>query len=200
MDKKEFLWRLMDGLSGLPMEDIDRSLDYYSEMIDDRMEDGLSEEEAVAALGPVGEICSQILAETPLSRLVKEAVRPKRKLRVWEIILLVLGSPMWVPLMAAALIVVVSVYLSIWAVLLSLYAADLAVAVAGLVGVVTMFRVLSIGQIAEGILFLGGGMVCIGLAILLFFGFNQLTKGLVWVTKRGLLALKGCFVRKEAAA
>jgi hypothetical protein len=59
---------------------------------------------------------------------------------------------------------------------------------------------LSIGQIAEGILFLGGGMVCIGLAILLFFGFNQLTKGLVWVTKRGLLALKGCFVRKEAAA
>ena len=48
-------------------------------------------EEAVAALGPVGEICSQILAETPLSRLVKEAVRPKRKFRVWEIILLVLG-------------------------------------------------------------------------------------------------------------
>ena len=200
MDKKEFLWRLMDGLSGLPMDDIDRSLDYYSEMIDDRMEDGLSEEEAVAALGPVGEICSQILAETPLSRLVKEAVRPKRKLRAWEIILLVLGSPVWVPLVAAAVIVVASVYLSVWAVLLSLYAADLAGAVAGLAGVVTMFRMLSIGQIAEGILFLGGGLVCIGLAILLFFGFNQLTKGLVWVTKRGLLALKGCFVRKEAAA
>ena len=200
MNKQEFLWRLMDGLSGLPMEDIDRSLDYYSEMIDDRMEDGLSEEEAVAALGPVGEICSQILAETPLSRLVKEAVRPKRKLRVWEIVLLVLGSPVWVPLIGAALIVVVTVYLSIWAVLLSLYAADLAGAVTGLAGVVTLFRMLSIGQIAEGILFLGGGMVCIGLAILLFFGFNQLTKGLVWVTKRCLLALKGCFVRKEAAA
>lgn len=200
MDKKEFLWRLMDGLSGLPMDDIDRSLDYYSEMIDDRMEDGLSEEEAVAAMGPVGEICSQILAETPLSRLVKEAVRPKRKLRAWEIILLVLGSPVWVPLVAATVIVVASVYLSVWAVLLSLYAADLAGAVAGLAGVVTMFRMLSIGQIAEGILFLGGGLVCIGLAILLFFGFNQLTKGLVWVTKRGLLALKGCFVRKEAAA
>jgi len=200
MDKKEFLWRLMDGLSGLPMDDIDRSLDYYSEMIDDRMEDGLSEEEAEAALGPVGEICSQILAETPLSRLVKEAVRPKRKLRAWEIILLVLGSPVWVPLVAAAVIVVASVYLSVWAVLLSLYAADLAGAVAGLAGVVTMFRMLSIGQIAEGILFLGGSLVCIGLAILLFFGFNQLTKGLVWVTKRGLLALKGCFVRKEAAA
>ena len=200
MDKKEFLWRLMDGLSGLPMDDIDRSLDYYSEMIDDRMEDGLSEEEAVAALGPVGEICSQILAETPLSRLVKEAVRPKRKLRAWEIILLVLGSPVWVPLVAAAVIVVASVYLSVWAVLLSLYAADLAVAVTGLAGGVALVRMLMAGQTAEGILFLGAGLVCIGLAILLFFGMNQLTKGLVWVTKRALLALKNSFVRKGAAA
>lgn len=200
MDKKEFLWRLMDGLSGLPMDDIDRSLDYYSEMIDDRMEDGLSEEEAVAALGPVGEICSQILAETPLSRLVKEAVRPKRKLRAWEIILLVLGSPVWVPLVAATVIVVASVYLSVWAVLLSLYAADLAVAVTGLAGGVALVRMLMAGQTAEGILFLGGGLVCIGLAILLFFGMNQLTKGLVWVTKRALLALKNSFVRKGAAA
>ena len=69
MNKKAFLWALMDGLSGLPMEDIERSLDYYSEMIDDRMEDGLSEEEAVAAMGPVKEICAQIrkqYGEAPL--------------------------------------------------------------------------------------------------------------------------------------
>ncbi|MBQ9852040.1 MAG: DUF1700 domain-containing protein [Ruminiclostridium sp.] len=200
MNKKAFLWALMDGLSGLPMEDIERSLDYYSEMIDDRMEDGLSEEEAVAAMGPVKEICAQILAETPLSRLVKEAVRPKRKLRVWEIVLLVLGSPVWVPLVAAAVIVVVSVYLSVWAVLLSLYAADLAVAVTGLAGGVALVQMLMAGRTAEGILFLGGGLVCIGLAILLFFGFNQVTKGLVWVTKQALLALKNSFVRKGAAA
>lgn len=200
MNKKTFLWALMDGLSGLPMEDIERSLDYYSEMIDDRMEDGLSEEEAVAAMGPVKEICAQILAETPLSRLVKEAVRPKRKLRVWEIVLLVLGSPVWVPLVAAAVIVVVSVYLSVWAVLLSLYAADLAVAVTGLAGGVALVQMLMAGRTAEGILFLGGGLVCLGLAILLFFGFNQVTKGLVWVTKRALLALKNSFVRKGAAA
>ena len=200
MDKKEFLWRLMDGLSGLPMEDIDRSLDYYSEMIEDRMEEGLSEEEAVAAMGPVEEICAQILSEIPLSRLVKEAVRPKRKLRVWEIVLLVLGSPVWVPLVGAAIVTVLAVYLSVWAVLLSLYAIDLSVAVVGLAGVVTLFRMLSMGQTAEGILFLGVGMVCIGLAILLFFGMNQVVRGFVWLTRRCLLALKGCFVRKEAAA
>lgn len=200
MDKKEFLWRLMDGLSGLPMEDIDRSLDYYSEMIDDRMEDGLSEEEAVAAMGPVGEICSQILAETPLSRLVKEAVRPKGKLRGWEIVLLVLGSPVWLPLLFAAIMVILAVYVTLWAGIVTLYAGNLTVAAGGVAGFFGLVQMLSAGQTAEGILFLGGGLVCIGLAILLFFGINQVTRGLVWLTKRCLLALKGCFVRKEAAA
>lgn len=199
MKKNEFLWGLAEGLRGLPPEDLERWVDYYREMIDDRMEDGLSEEEAVADLGSLEEIRGQILTETPLPRLVKESVRPRRKLRAWEIVLLVLGSPVWVPLLAAAVILVASVYLSIWAVLLSLYAADLSVAVTGLAGGVALVQMLMAGRTAEGILFLGAGLVCIGLAILLFFGVNQLTKGLVWVTKRTLLALKNSFVRKGAA-
>ncbi len=200
MKKSEFLWGLAEGLRGLPPEDLERWVDYYREMIDDRMDEGLSEEEAVADLGSLEEIRDQILTETPLPRLVKESVRPRRKLRAWEILLLVVGSPIWVPLIAAAVILVASVYLSVWAVLLSLYAADLAVAVTGLAGGVALVQMLMAGRTAEGILFLGAGLVCIGLAILLFFGFNQLTKGLVWVTKRALLALKNSFVRKESAA
>ena len=200
MKKNDFLWGLAEGLRGLPPEDLERWVDYYREMIDDRMDEGLSEEEAVADLGSLEQIRDQILTETPLPRLVKESVRPRRKLRAWEILLLVLGSPVWLPLLAAAVIVAASVYLSVWAVLLSLYAADLAVAVTGLAGGVALVQMLMAGQTAEGILFLGAGLVCIGLAILLFFGFNQLTKGLVWVTKRALLALKNSFVRKGSAA
>ena len=48
MSKTEFLTELKKALEGLPEEDIEKSLEYYSEMIDDRIEDGLSEEEAVA--------------------------------------------------------------------------------------------------------------------------------------------------------
>lgn len=47
MNKQEFLVKLRKGLSGLPKEDIEERLTFYSEMIDDRMEEGLSEEEAV---------------------------------------------------------------------------------------------------------------------------------------------------------
>ena len=53
MDKIAFLEILQKKLSCLPQSDIDKTVDYYSEMIDDRMEDGTSEEEAVCAAAGV---------------------------------------------------------------------------------------------------------------------------------------------------
>ena len=50
MTKKEFLARLRRGLAQLPPEEREERLAFYSEMIDDRMEEGLSEQEAVASL------------------------------------------------------------------------------------------------------------------------------------------------------
>lgn len=93
MNKKQFLEAIRNRIKGLPENDIDKSLDYYSEMIDDRVEDGMTEEEAVAALGTVDEIVAQILNDIPLQKLVKEKVRPKRSLSAFEILLLVLGFP-----------------------------------------------------------------------------------------------------------
>ena len=95
MNKKQFLAAIRNRIKGLPESDIDKSLDYYSEMIDDRVEDGMSEEEAVAALGTVDEIVAQILNDIPLPKLVKEKVRPKRSRSALEVILLVLGLPLW---------------------------------------------------------------------------------------------------------
>ena len=44
MDKQAFLNRLREGLNGLPQDDIAERLNFYSEMIDDRVENGMSEE------------------------------------------------------------------------------------------------------------------------------------------------------------
>ena len=46
MNKQEFLYELKGKLWALSEEEKKSSLEYYTEMIDDRMEDGLSEEEA----------------------------------------------------------------------------------------------------------------------------------------------------------
>ena len=51
MNKQEYLESIRSRISAMPADDVNRFMDYYSEMIDDRVEDGLSEEEAVADMG-----------------------------------------------------------------------------------------------------------------------------------------------------
>ena len=51
MNKREFLETLTRLAAALPEEERTRLLEYYAEIIDDRTEEGLSEAEAVAALG-----------------------------------------------------------------------------------------------------------------------------------------------------
>ena len=200
MNKPEFLSELQKRLAGLPGEDIARSVDYYSEIIDDRMEDGLSEEEAVRAMGAMDEVVAQILTETPLPKLVKARVKRKQSgLRAWEIILLILGSPLWLPLVIAALVIFLAVYLAVWSVILSLYAVDFSVAVSGIAGFAGAIVLAFGGRLAQGAFLLGSGLSCAGLAVLMFFGFNIITKGVLFLSKKMLLGIKSCFIRKGDA-
>ncbi len=196
MNKIEFLTVLRERLQGLPEEDINKSIDFYCEMIDDRVEDGMSEAEAVDALGNIEEIISQILSEVSLPKLVKEKVKPKRALKAWEIVLLVLGAPLWIPLLATVILTVLAIYLSVWSVIISLYAVDLSVAVSGLACIGVAVALLFDGQFVPAGVVFGTGLVCMGLAILLLFAFNLVTKGILWVSKKALLGIKGLFIGK----
>ena len=196
MSKIEFLTALRERLQGVPEEDMNKSIDFYCEMIDDRVEDGMSEAEAVDALGNIEEIISQILSEVSLPKLVKEKVKPKRALKAWEIVLLVLGAPLWIPLLAAVILTVLAIYLSVWSVIISLYAVDLSIAVSGLACIGVAVALLFDGQFVPAGVVFGAGLVCMGLAILLFFAFNLVTKGILWVSKKVLLGIKGLFIGK----
>lgn len=72
MNKQEFLECLRKGLTGLPQEDIEEYRAFYSEMIDDRIEEGMSEAEAVSEIGTTDDIIAQILADTARTKLAKE--------------------------------------------------------------------------------------------------------------------------------
>lgn len=198
MNKQEFLTALQEGLKGLPQADIQHRIEFYREMIEDRMEDGMSEEEAVAALGPVRDIVAQILSETPLPRLVRERVKPKRPIRAWEIVLLVLGSPVWVPLLFAGILVVLACYAVLWSCIITLYAVDLTAALGGLAGLVSSLLLSSSGGLPDRIFLFGSGLACLGLSVLLFFVFNRISVWILRLSKKALLALKFRFIQKEA--
>ncbi|MBR3759551.1 MAG: DUF1700 domain-containing protein [Ruminococcus sp.] len=94
MSKQEFLEQLRKGLSGLPQDDVEERLNFYSEIIDDRIEEGFPEDEAVSAIGSVDEITAQVVADIPLSKIAKQRIRSEKKRSVGEIILLVIGFPL----------------------------------------------------------------------------------------------------------
>lgn len=196
MDKQEFLSALEAGLAGLPQTDIEERLGFYAEMIDDRVEEGRTEAEAVAELGTVDEIVAQIVAETPLTRIVRERMKPARRMRVWEIVLLVLGFPLWFPLLIAAFAVVLCVYIVIWAVIVSLWAVEVSFVASALGGVAAGILGIVRGGLTAGLVLLCAAVVLAGLAILLFFGCKAVTVGAAKLTKRIALWIKSLFMRK----
>lgn len=68
MGKDQFLRILRRRLRGLPAEERERILSYYREMIEDRVEGGEPEQDAVRGLGDVHFIARRILAENPNRR------------------------------------------------------------------------------------------------------------------------------------
>ncbi len=199
MNKQEFLEKLRKGLSGLPKEDIEERLQFYSEMIEDQMEEGFSEEEAVSAVGSVKEIVAQVIADTPLSKIAIERIKPKKKLRAGEIILLVLGSPIWLSLGIAALAVIFSLYISLWSIIISLWAVFAALAVCAVASIPLCIIFAMDGHGATGIAILAAGIVIAGLSIFMFYGCKGATKGILLLTKKMLIWIKNCFIRKEEA-
>ncbi len=201
MTKQEFLASLREGLRGLPPEDIEERVAFYDEMIDDRMEEGLTEEDALEEIGSVESVIEQIAAETPLLKLVKEKVRSERKRsgKGLTTALLVLGSPIWVSLLIAAVAVAFSLVVAAWSVAVSLYGVVLSLAVGGVGFIVYAVAYVLRGYLPGAAFAVGAGLAAVGLGLLLFPACNALAKGLVKGIKKMMLGFKSLLMGRKGA-
>ena len=195
MTQQAFIDALSAALASLPPADRNRSLDYYREIIGDRMEEGCSEEEAVAALGDPALIAKQILEETqspvletadpsPASGNAANAAEKSRKaLKAWEIILLILGAPLWLPLLLAGLILLLSFFLVLWVLVLCLYLIPVCLFSSGIGFAVGAFFFFPVPGLAPAALLFGSGLILLGLGILLFIALGPVTRGIARLTK-----------------
>ena len=197
MTMQEFLYELRERLRGLPERETRERLAFYGEMIDDRIEDGSSEAEAVASLGSVEKIAEQIISDIPLGGIVIERLKPKGRLSGWEIALLAVGSPLWLSLGIAAIAVLITLYAVIWSVIVSLWAVFASAVACGIYGVLAGGAYIIGGNALSGIGLIGGGAVCLGLSIFVFFGCKAGTSGSAVLTGRISLRIKRLFVNKE---
>ncbi|MBQ9322693.1 MAG: DUF1700 domain-containing protein, partial [Clostridia bacterium] len=135
MSRDAFIGELRHRMAGLPQETVERTVDYYGELIADSMEDGLTEEEAVARLGSLDEIVASVVKDTPLTQIVQTRVQEGKKKGIsgWVILLLVLGAPVWLPVLIAVLAVLFALFIALWAVVIALWAVVAAVILTGLV-------------------------------------------------------------------
>ena len=197
MNKLEFLSELREALRGLPESDIEERLSFYSEMIDDRMEEGLSLEEAIHDIGTVEQIKEEILRTTPLIKLITGKIKRRRKMSATEITALALGSPIWLALAISAFAVILSLYASAWAVVVSLWAAELSFAVCAPAGIISFIVLLFMDNTPAALFTLACGLLCAGLAILSFFGVKYITKATLLLTKLIVLKIKKLFIKGE---
>ena len=212
MTKTIFMRTLSERLVSVTPERISptdavRSLDYYEEMIDDRVEDGMSEEEAVAAVGHPDDVFRAILASLPqfpasAERRTEPAPQPvpptrEKKSSPWKTVLLIVSSPVWVPLLIAAAAILFSLYIALFAVVVSFWGVFVSLAASGAILIASSIP-LFIGEgMPAGMASLGLGLASAGLAILFFFlctAFTRFSARLTEVTFRGAVSL---FHRKE---
>lgn len=198
MNKLEFLNELARLIGAIPDEDREKSLEYYSEMIDDRTEEGMTEEEAVADIGTPAEAAVQILSASPQRRYDAPKIEaPKRKLHPWEIALLILGAPLWLPLIVSGFAVALSLYIVIWTVVISLYAVPISLFGSGIGAAVASVGYFIENGMGAALILCGAGLVLIGLSVFAFIGCNALVRLAAKFTKQSVLWLVSLFKRKE---
>ena len=184
MTKTEFILTLSHRLSPLPQEEIAERTSFYIEIIDEYIEEGLSEAEAVERIGDPEEIISQILKDTAPVVVPEANYKPKKKRKVWQTVLLIVGSPVWVALLIAGAAMVLALYIALWALILSLWSvfvssigSSLGFLIAGIVWICNR-------GLPAGVAMMGAALICAGLAILLYYGCMAATRGTICLTKK----------------
>ena len=197
MTKQLFLSELRERLVGLPKEDIDERVSFYEEMINDRMDEGKSEEEAIDDLGGVDGVVNEIAQETSRVKLVAHKVKPKRRLRGWEIVLIILGFPLWFPLMITAFVLMFVGFILMWTGAIVTYAVEASLIAACFMSLLSFFLgYFDGGGITANLPYIGMALMSFGGAIGFGFACYGVTKGMVKATRGMFIGIKSSFIKK----
>lgn len=186
MNKQEFLSRLGELLACLPADKVAESQAFYAEAIADRMEDGMTEEDAVAAIGSPGAVAEAILDEMPV--IPRTVAKTKRKSHALLWTLIILGSPLWLSLGIAFIVVAAAVYVSIWTMAACIWIVAAALLVGLPAGILLAICGGIAGNVPYAVVQLGGGALLFGLGLLglqlAFAASKQLARlSRVWACK-----------------
>lgn len=121
----------------------------------------------------------------------------QKKLNTWEIVLLIIGSPLWFSLLIAVMSIIASMYIVLWTIMISFWAVFVSIVSAALsmilVGSAFAFTNIKL----TGLAMISIGIFCTGLSILLFFACKSVTKAILSLTKESIKWIKNRFLKRE---
>ena len=202
MLREEYLSNLKEKLAANKIPGIDSMIEFYDEVISDRMEDGMSEEDAVAAMEDADAIVKSALLDKPIAALMVNSARKKHQEANEKghgalfVVLAIVGFHIWFPLLVAFFAILFSIYIAMWAIVVSIYAVELAFAITAVASFFACFTFL-MGQIpfATAIALLGCALIFAGLAILLWKPVVIITKWMIKIIKEVFRSIKKIFVK-----
>lgn len=191
MSKAEFLNELSFCLQNMNDSEKKKFIIYYDEMISDYIENGMAEEDAVNKIGAPKKIAEELLSDYGSVKLNL----PSTGTRWLNIILTIIGFPLWGSVLLAFILMVFSVYLIIWCVPFATGAGCVGFFATSIIGIVGSPFVM-IKSAPIGIIQLGTGIASVGISLLLGFATIDLSKKIIIVTKKINIKIGKLFKRK----
>lgn len=194
MTKSIFIENLRVLLKSINEDERNKFISYYEEIFDDYMENGFTEEEVINKIGSPESIANSILEEQDSLNIKVPSFNSK----ILNIVLLILGFPLWGSLLLAVALIILSIYIIIFCVPFTTGVMSVSFFGAGLFGVIASLFLMFDG-LALGIVQLGVCISLIGASILLGIITLYVSKKVMSITSKLTLKIVKSFKRKEIA-
>lgn len=145
-------------------------------------------------------VVSQILSDLSDPPPTREGTGPRRRFSAWELVLLILGSPLWLSLAVVAGLAVLTPYAVLWSVLLSLVGAGPCLGSLRYRWGFVPHRLRPSGQHLAGDRPVWRRARLRRACLLFFFACKRASKGTLSLAKRLFTGLKSRLIRKERRA
>lgn len=172
MNKEEFLNDLKSKLNSLPEEEKEKTINYYNEIIDDRIETGMSEEEATSQMESIQIIAERLLPKGDDKKTTSEKIFGfidnffAKHGYLFVLAILVFSFPLWSPVVLGILTFVATVFLLLFA-MIALGAVASIVALGIAISFITQ-------SLLSALSALGVSMFLVGITILITIGTTKL--------------------------
>lgn len=187
MVRKKFDKKLRKSLKGLSRQERQEVIDYYNEMIDDSIESGKTEEQAIEELGSPEDLAKKILSENysvePISADKGSGEKKKSSLKPLWIVLIIIGSPVWISLAVGAAGIIVGLLAGALGLVVGLFAVCAGLVVGG-VGTTVYGVIMLFVEFGYGLACTGGGICSFALGALAAIGLFKLCKYLLGLRRK----------------